>query len=123
MCEYLDNFIKADQCVRYVDDIGIAANDAEHLIANLQATCKCVQEAGLTLTMHKYHFGATGTDFLGRTITPQGLNFHKQNAQNFLEKTHFLKSKKALRRYLGFLNYYRFIPNYSSTITAIINAV
>ena len=38
MREYLDKVIKADQCAQYVDDIGIAANDAEQLIKNLRAT-------------------------------------------------------------------------------------
>ena len=36
MREYLDKVIKADQCAQYVDDIGIAANDAEQLIKNLR---------------------------------------------------------------------------------------
>ena len=63
MREYLDKVIKADQCAQYVDDIAIAANDADHLIANLRATSKCIQEAGLKLTMHKCHFGATEIDF------------------------------------------------------------
>ena len=107
MREYLDKVIKADQCAQYVDDIGIAANDADHLIANLRATFKCIQEAGLKLTIHKCHFGAKVIDFLGQTITPQGVKPQKQNVQNFLEKTKFPKSKKALQRYLGFLNYHR----------------
>ena len=106
MREYLDKVIKADQCAQYVDDIGIAANDVDHLMTNLRATFKCIQEAGLKLTMHKCHFGAREIDFLGRTITPQGVKPQKQNVQNFLEKTKFPKSKKALQRYLGFLNYY-----------------
>ena len=70
MREYLDKVIKADQCTQYVDDIGIAANDADHLIANLRATSKCIQEAGVELKMHKCHFGATEIDFFGGTITP-----------------------------------------------------
>ena len=117
MREYLDKVIKADQCAQYVDDIGIAANDADHLIANLRATFKCIQKAGLKLTMHKCHFGAKEIDFLGRTITPQGVKPQKQNVQNFLEKTKFPKSKKALQRYLGFLNYYRnYVPRLSERL-------
>ena len=90
-----------------MDDIGIAANNADNLIANLRATFKCIQETGLKLTMHKFHFGATEIDFLGRTITPQDVKPQKQNVQNFLEKTKLPESKKALQRYLGCLKYYR----------------
>ena len=35
MREYLDKVIKVDQCAQYVDDIGIAANDAAQLKKNL----------------------------------------------------------------------------------------
>ena len=113
--EYLDKVIKADQCAQYVDDIGIAAND--HLIANLRATFKCFQKAGLKLTMRKCHFGATEIDFLGRTITPQGVKHQRQNVQNLLQKTKFPMSKKALQRYLGFLNYYRnYVPRLSERL-------
>ena len=117
MREYLDRVIKADQCAQYVDDIGIAANDAEHLIKNLRATFECIREAGLKLTMHKCHFGATEIDFSGRTITPEGVKPQKERVIQFLEKTKFPKSKKALQRYLGFLNYYRnYIPRLSEKL-------
>ena len=112
MREYLDRVIKADQCAQYVDDIGIAVNDAEHLIKNLRATFECIREAGLKLTMHKCRFGATEIDFLGRTITPEGVKSQKESITNFLEK-----SKKALQRYLGFLNYYKnYIPRLSKKL-------
>ena len=115
--EYLDKVKKADQCTQYVDDIGIAANDADHLIAKLRATFICIQEAGLKLTMHKCHFGAMEIDFLGRTITSQGVKPQRQNVQNFFEKTKFPKAKKALQRYLGFLNYYRnYVPRLSERL-------
>ena len=105
MREYLDKVIKADQCAQYVDDIGIAANDADHLIKNLKATFECIRHAGLKLTMHKCHFGATEIDFLGRTNTPEGVKPQKERITNFLEKTKLPKSKKALQRYADLIKY------------------
>ena len=67
--------------------------------------------------MHKCHFGATAIDFLGRTITPEGVKPRKERLTNFLEKTNFPKSKKALQRYLGFVNYYKnYIPRLSEKL-------
>ena len=116
--EYLDKVIKADQCAQYVDDIGIAANDAEYFNNNLRATFQCIQKAGMKLTMHECHFGATEIDFLGRTITPAGVKPQRPRVQNFLENTKFPMSKKALQHYLGFLNYYRnYVPRLSEKLT------
>ena len=107
MREDLGKVIKADQCAQYDDDSGITANGAEQLIGNLRVTSQCIQNAGLKLTMHKSRFGATDLDFLGRTITPVGV-------RSLFETTKIQKSKKALQRFLRFLNYYRnYIPRLS----------
>ena len=102
MREYLDKVIKADQCAQYVDDIGIAANNAIQLINNRRATFECIRTAGLKLTKHKCHFGAKEIDFLGRTITPEGVRPQRPRVQNFLEKKKFPKSKKHFRDTWGF---------------------
>ena len=116
--EYLDPVIKADQCAQYVDDIGIAANTPEQLIKNLRAVFQCIRKAGLKLSMTKCHFGVQEVDFLGRTITTKGVAPQKQKIAKFLEKIKFPRSKKALQRYIGFLNYYRnYIPRVAERLT------
>ena len=111
MREYLDPVVKADQCAQYVDDIGIAANNARDLARNIRAVFKCIRQAGLKLTIEKCHFGVRQVEFLGRTISPEGISPQARKIQNFLAKLRFPKSKKALQRYLGFVKYYRnYIP-------------
>ena len=84
-----------------MDDIGIAANDADHLIANLRATFKCIQEAGLKVTMHKCHFGAKEIDFLGRTITPQGVKPQKPKCSKRSGKNQIPEVEKGFTALFG----------------------
>ena len=104
MRENLNGVRKTDYCAQFVDDNGIAANDNNDLTKILKSTFGCIRETGLKLTMNKCHFGATEIDFLGRTITPDGEEPQKERITKFVEKTKLPLSKKALQRYLGFLN-------------------
>ena len=97
MREYLDPVVKADQCAQYVDDIGIAANNATDLTQNIRAVFKCIRQAGLKLTIEKCHFPVRQVEFLGRTISPEGISPQAKKIQNFLDKLRLPKSKKALQ--------------------------
>ena len=94
MREYLDPVVKADQCSQYVDDIGIAANNATDLTRNIRAVLKCIRQAGLKLTIAKCHFGVRQVKFLGRKISPEGISPQARKIQNFFGKLRFPKSKK-----------------------------
>ena len=111
MREYLDPFVKADQCAQYVDDIGIAANNDTELTRNIRGILQCIRKAGLKLTIEKCHFGVRRVEFLGKTISSKGVSPQVHKIQNFLKKLRFPKSKKVLQLYLGFVNYYKnYIP-------------
>ena len=106
MRKYLDPVFRADQCAQYVDDIGIAASSATDLTRNIRAVFKCIRQAGLKLTIKKYHIGVRQVEFQGRTFSSEGVLPQSRKIQNFSNKLRFPKSKKALQRYLGFVNYY-----------------
>ena len=111
MREYLDPVVKADQCAQYVDDIEIAADNATDLARIIRAVFQCIRNARLKLTIEKCHFGVRQVEFLGRTISYEGVSPQAHKIQNLLKKLTLPKSKKALQRYLGFVNYYRnYIP-------------
>ena len=51
--EYLYPVVKADQCVQYVDDIGIADNNVTDLTRSIRAVFKCIRQAGFKLSIEK----------------------------------------------------------------------
>ena len=111
MREYLDPVVKAEQCAQYVDDIGIAANNATDLTRNIRAVFYCICNAGLKLTIAKCHFGVKQVEVLGRTISSEGVSPQAHKIKSFSNNLGFPKSKKTLQWYLGFVNYYRnYIP-------------
>ena len=76
----------ADQCAQYVDDIGIAANNATHLTRNIRAVFKCIRQAGLKLTIEMCHFRLIQIEFLRGTISPEGVSPQAHKIQNFPNK-------------------------------------
>ena len=95
--EYLDPVIKADQCVQYVEHIGIAANTPEQLIKNLAAVFPCLRKAGLKRRMAECHFGVQEVGFLGRTITTKGVAPQKKRSPNTLKKSNSHDPKKQFK--------------------------
>ena len=106
--EYLDRVVRADQCAQYVDDFAIAANNATDLTRNIRAVFQWICQARLKVTIEKCHYGVRQFEFLGRTISYEGVSPQSHKIHCFLNRLRFPKSKKELQRYLGFVHYYRF---------------
>ena len=67
--------------------------------------------------MAKCQFGAKEVEFLGRTVSPEGIAPQSHKIKNYLQKLSFPKTKKDLQRYIGFVNFYRnYIPRLSEKI-------
>ena len=99
--EYLDALVKADKCAQYVDDIGVAANNVEELVANIVAVFQQIQKAGVKLSKSKCAFGHPKIEFLGRSITTRGIAPLEDRIDDFLKKLKLPTSVKSSNRSNG----------------------
>ena len=67
--EYMDALVKADKCAQYVDDIGVAANNVDELVNNIEAVFQQIRKARLKFSMSNCASGHPKIEFPGRNIT------------------------------------------------------
>ena len=90
----------------YIDDVLIFSGTLEEHMQHLKMVLKRVIETGLKLKPVKCQFFRQEVEYLGHTITPQGLktsNKHVAAVQEFPTPTNL----KELQRFLGMASYYR----------------
>ena len=71
-------------------------------------------------TIENCHLGVRQFEFLGKTVSPEGISLQARKFQNFLDKIRYSKSEKALKRCLGFVKY---IKNYIPKMVGKLNAL
>ena len=117
MRKYLDACIAEDKCFQYVDDLGTAAQTFEELLDNLRRIFECIRKSGLKLTVHKCEFGLSQIQFLGSSITTQGMSPNREKVEKFLKSLKMPKTPKQIRRFIGFFQYFRaFLPKLSERV-------
>ncbi|KAG6468385.1 hypothetical protein ZIOFF_073061 [Zingiber officinale] len=117
---------KMDNCFRgteefiaiYIDDILVFSDTYEAHKRHLKAFITICEQNGLILSPTKYKIGVKQVDFLGATIGDSKIKLQPHIIQKILEtKPESLTEIRALRRWLGILNYARaYIPNLGKTL-------
>ena len=107
MREYFDPVVRVDECAQYVNDIGMAANNATDLTRNIYIVFQCTRQKILKLTKEKCHHRVRQFVFPGGTISPEVVWPQAQKIHRFPDKFRFPKSEEVLQRYLRFVNTYR----------------
>ncbi|AAR86692.1 polyprotein III [Banana streak GF virus] len=112
---------KMDNCFRgtekfiavYIDDILIFSDSKEAHRTHLRQFITICEENGLVLSPTKMKIGVQQVDFLGATIGDSKVRLQPHIVKKVLEtKEESLSETKALRRWLGILNYARaYIPD------------
>ncbi|GFY22554.1 transposon Tf2-9 polyprotein [Trichonephila clavipes] len=100
----------------YQDDIIIAANTIQELNAKLHDVLNALQENNLTLAPDKCILATQEIQYLGFTISSQGITPGISNTDKIC-KFSTPKNQKQLKRFLGMCGYYRhLIPDYATKI-------
>lgn len=117
---------KMDSCFRgtekfiavYIDDILVFSESPEAHQKHLKEFILICERNGLVLSPTKMKIGVRQVDFLGATIGDSKIKLQPHIIQKILEtKGESLTETRALRRWLGILNYARaYIPNLGKTL-------
>ena len=96
--------VASDRCFVYFDDLGSGAIDGDALIENLEQIFIKIKSLGFKLSIEKCEFGIPEINFLGHTITGDGIKPNKDKLEKFLKTVKPPKSVKQTRRLLVFFN-------------------
>ena len=106
--EHMSELFLDLQFVRaYIDDLLIFTTGSyQDYLANVEQVLFRLQQAGLKVNAGKSFFARTELEYLGHWITRQGIQPlpHKVEAIKNLAPP---KTRRQLRRFIGFINYYR----------------
>ena len=95
-----------DHVAAYLDDVIVFDADPSLHVANMKEFFLRLRKHNLKLSPPKATIGATGSDVLGRTISPTGIMPNAQKVESLM-KMPMPVELKQLRSLLGGLSYYR----------------
>ena len=84
----------------------------QSIIDNLKHIFQCNRNLGFNLSIDKCQLGIPEIQFLGHTISADGISSNKPKVEKFLQSVKLPKTLKQVRRLIGFMHYFqKFIPN------------
>ena len=93
-------------CEVYIDDIIIFGTTEDEFARNLEQVLRRLNEKGVTVNPAKCKFGMTEVEYVGHTISREGLNMSPEKKQKVLDFP-VPDTVKQLRGFLGLVNYFR----------------
>jgi len=98
----------------YLDDVIVYSRSFSQHLKDLDETLQLLTMAGLKLNLQKCQFAATTIDFLGFTISPEGVSPNREKVVA-ISKTPPPRTVREVRRFLGATGFFRkHIPGYAT---------
>ena len=107
----------------YLDDVLVASESEQQHERDLRQLFAALSRCGLVLNESKCVFGVKQLQFLGHSVSEQGIRPlpDKVKAVRDFERP---RSVKALQRFLGLINFYRrFLPNIATVLRPLTDAL
>ena len=100
----------AANVITYIDDVLIhSLNHSEHMV-HLEEAIKRIQRVHLRLNAKKCIFTATSVQYLGHTLSSEGVTPGNSKIEA-IQKLMLPKNTKQLKSFLGLANYFRLYIN------------
>ena len=105
----------------YFDDLLVTSPDHKTHKKHLRILFARLSEYGIIIGPEKCQFGTSELSFLGHHVCAEGIS-PLPSAVDAIVNFNKPEKQRALRRYLGMVNYYhRFIPHYAAKLTPLNN--
>ena len=105
-----------DGVLNYLDDVIVTADTEEEHDARLRRILKKFQHYGLTLNREKCTYKVHTLDWLGATISEQGVQMSAENTEA-VKNLHTPENQAELRSVLGLFQYFsKFLPDFASEV-------
>ncbi len=100
-------------CVVYLDDILIFSSSIEEHTQNINKIFSALRKHNLKIQVDKCKFFAKTTEFLGHTLTTEGIQPNLSKIEN-IQKLKLPTTSKQIKSFLGITGYYRkFVRDYA----------
>ena len=93
-------------CELYIDDILIYAATEEEFIRRVRLIFERFNKHSITLNPNKCSLGVSQVEFVGHTISSEGINFSRERIDAVLDIPPPIY-QKGIKRFLGIANYMR----------------